>query len=382
MTVRDGDKKLKLEWWDYRSCGDYSPLWDTTTKPPPTVPTGDEAVYGNPVAPGLIAWRKKNWNRFNKILTSKAMDRYMLDIEREVFGCLYPKERNRAMHAVTKDVWPERRSEWPKEILKPGFYPIARISAEEYTGLLSYEEVERRPQTEAELISRFGLDSKMLVALGGWRKLLTVLPPEDLKHYTELVVPIGVPRGLRYEDGAIQSWYTTAFTQQPLIPSFKALSVRRSKPVHLVLAGNGSGKTTFARECGGSGAVVDTDEILRKVGYLDQVRLVSKKRTRPPEIAITTAAAALSSYEPDVVLTQMPPHLIKPVLDRAGCVVTHVTAVVVPMYEAWLRVASSRMWDFGKQERRTERFSNSIADWEGFLGIVIPKVRSFHSIMG
>jgi hypothetical protein len=104
MAVRNGDAWTKLEWWSFRTCGQYSPLWECTTEAPPKVPTGEEAVVGVPDAPGLLAWRRKNTRRFGDAITIAAMDRYMLSCSVEAYSSLYPRERNDYMHRAAAEV--------------------------------------------------------------------------------------------------------------------------------------------------------------------------------------------------------------------------------------------------------------------------------------
>jgi hypothetical protein len=371
MQTHEPGKTRKLEWWQYRSGGIYSPLWDTTTGPAPSVPTGSETVYGNPVAAGMLSWRHKNQQRFDTLLTVAALDRYMLDVERDVYGCLYVRDRNRYMHAAAADCWPDRCNKWDSSLNDITPVVPRRLREDVLQVLLAHEETDRQPKTEAELVSRFGIDASMLVALGGWKKLLSALPPADSQHFTNIVEPIPIPPVMQFEDPAIRSWYSTAFSCQPALPTLSVGSTFAQMSVKLVLAGNGSGKSTFINHSGAASGVVDSDSVLRDAGYLKAQKLGGTKHLpRISNAVATRAAALLASKGPSVLLTQYPPSVLLPVLRAANIRVSGLAYVDNDLYDIFTRVSTARMWDINKVERRFSRFNESCQKWCNELGMM------------
>lgn len=374
MQVKRSGQWVKLEWWSYRTCGKWDPLWDTTTPPAPEVPTGEDAILGPTFAHGMTAWRRKNADRFGRFLPAAKLDRYMLAVSKEVYGCLWPKERNALMHSAAAEIWPERTENWNQSLDKNTAVKNRRVNQVILARLLENEIVERQPTTEAQLASKFGLDTNMLLALGGWKAVLRMFPPEDMQHWTSVVQPIAPPKWASAEDPAIRSWLSTAFAAHKDIGSFSLSASKQQKDVTVVLAGNGSGKTTF-KLSQADGSVVDMDNLFSHSGINKWLKNNPSARNKAlPLGLVLDAAKRLTDDPPEMLMTQYPPNLVLPILKEANLHINRMYVVESNELMMWERTTMSRAWQITKCQRRQERFMTTVEAWCTRTKQVIRKV--------
>lgn len=384
MVVKRDDDWVKLEWWTFRTNGSWDPLWDTVSMSAPLVPTGDDAILGPVFSNGMQAWRNKNMQRFHRHLPPAKMDRYMLSVSKEVYGCLWPKERNKLMHNVAANVWPKRSNMWNKELDRKPDVINRRVNQAVLSDLLKNEVVDRLPATEAQLASKFGLDTNLLLALGGWKKVLQMLPPDDMRHWTAVTQPIEIPKWASYEDPALRSWLSTAFANHRDISHYSPAGMASSRSVNVVLAGNGSGKTTF-KLSQPDGLVADMDEIFSRSGINRWLKNNPGARNKNiPMHYNMDAAHRLTNDPPQLLMTQYPHNLVKPILEYAGLVIDQVFVVETEVISMWERTTNNRAWAIAKCERRFDRFADTVVQWKKkYNGVLrnVPDIQSAWAII-
>lgn len=360
MQVRaPGGGWIKLEWWAFRSPPGSPPLWEAVTRQPPPVPTGESAIRGPVHAPGMLAWEQKNWMRFRKLLTKPALERYMLGVSKNVYGSLYPKERNRVMHAHAAEWWPQRGS---VDSTERQCELVGRCTQRALDAVATAQQGVRQPMTEAQLASRFGLDLDMLQAIGGWKRLLQALPPEDMQHFTSLDEQGADPGPFWWEDAALRSqavgqlgglWSTAA-----------PLPTAVASGVHLVLAPNASGKTTSIMRNYGVD-IVDWDAVLRQSGCLSYVKnSATAGDPHLPRQYVQQAARVARQMGCRVVLSQYPPALVLPIVRALGLEVKQVSVVRPRASVLYMRASRSRGWSIDKLHRRLARYARAVASWD------------------
>eukprot|EP00168_Porphyra_purpurea_P006340 TRINITY_DN1779_c0_g1_i2.p1 TRINITY_DN1779_c0_g1~~TRINITY_DN1779_c0_g1_i2.p1 ORF type:complete len:979 (-),score=18.20 TRINITY_DN1779_c0_g1_i2:27-2963(-) len=366
MRVRTAEGGIKLEWWRYRSCGRYSLLWQVCTPPPPKVPDGSEAVGTIDVVAGVEAWVGKCVRRFGRVLSQSSVKNYTNLCSREAMMSVHVKARNREMHRAARNTWPERSSipTWPgPELANEPALPEATLAS-----LVELGYAERQPSTEAELIARFGIDTALLVAIGGWKKLLAALPAQDMRYWTSIVPKPDTPTWALWEDTAIASWLVDAYGPvlelMPKRERAHPTSARMPPSAKVLLAGNASGKSTaLANDV--SGRLCDFDEIARGAGLLCYLRENNNARTlKLPEWLVTAMAARLTHAGTDVLMLQYPANWVLPVLRAAGLKLACVEAVSDDVTTMWARSTAKRGWDFQRCGRRSERFGMVWDAWQ------------------
>jgi hypothetical protein len=364
VRTRSDDGWIRLEWWQYRSMGGYSPLWDCVTEEAPAVPTGDEVVRGPAQAPGCEAWKRKNKKRFGSAVNETKLDRYMVDFKQTVYGSLFPRKRNAFMHSAAAGMWPPRNYAWPPkaEISRPHSY--AMVPQGNVAMLAKLQFGGRYPSSVTELLGRFGLDAGMLELLGGWKELLNYLRPWEMQHFTAVVAACDPPKWLHYEDSAIKAHVTNAFPQF-VADEIQVEYAKPNKQVALIVAGNAAGKTTYMMGSL-SGSCLDWDDVLRLIGALKDIKANAKTVSGPrlQEHHARAAAAMLNQSACEVILTQYPPKLVMPVLAKLGWSVRAASYVVVDPVTMWVRTAEARVWSLEKVERRATRIEQAIALWK------------------
>lgn len=268
-----------LEWWAYRHGAGEHPLWYGTAGPRLPAPTITADIAPPPAAPGRssAAWTANKMRRLNLHSESVAAQ-YELACRVDGYASLYTRERARAHMDFAATKWPERLH----PALVASGAPPPRMPDAEVWALIRSEPPGRRPVARQEVLSRLGLDDRLVTALGGWVAALGQLKPDILARYEEPLDPVDVPLPLRWLDPAITAWYSvTAYnTAQRGLSVLQRVqkhwpltgpiqSEGAAHKVTLVMAPNAAGKSTWAASHAGN---VDLDEVVQTYGLRDTLR--------------------------------------------------------------------------------------------------------------
>lgn len=197
----------KLEWWEYRTNGEYHPLWDTITPEAPKLSDGSAAVYRHPIRKGVDSWVRKQKGRFKSLLNDQALSRIARAVNQDIHTALYPKERNLLMKRDALESWPKRRTQhWAAEATPPASALAAKLSDEMLQLIINTQEHVRIPSTERELIARFGVDAMVVKEIGGINNLLSGLPPHEMAKWSNTMPLNSKPLAGWYYDPAIRSF--------------------------------------------------------------------------------------------------------------------------------------------------------------------------------
>jgi hypothetical protein len=370
----------KLEWWAFRTNGKYHPLWHAVSHPAPTVPLGEEAVVVPRSMPGVDAWLAKARRRFPTALSADKEHAYGVLCKREAVAPLFKKERNTYMHRGAVRAWPARGTFEHKAQVFSNTPLRSGLPDNLVAERLLYSQAERHPQSEAQLVSRFGLDLAYVTALGGITRLLKLLSPRELSQYETIVAAPPRPWWTYLLDPAINSWVGQTLTGLPA--SMKATSppylkhvyhhqetqAECSRRVHIVLAGNATGKTTswFQERWEG---VMDMDTLLRDAQLMTRLRRCAHMRAPALPLSLTLdIARAVQACQPRVLLLQYPVAWIRPALQAAGWTIGNVAAARIDLQSMLTRTNLQRGWTVDKATRRYERFEDALQAWRTSLG--------------
>lgn len=384
MQVRGPDGWMKLEWYSFRSCGKYSPLWDCTTPAAPIPPSGVKVVRAPPQQKGIDAWMRKNTRRFGHLLTETARRQYERTCQEEAFSSVFRRDRVRAMHKDVAASWPERVTK-VKDYSNYTTALEARPTPEGIDNLLLLGYADRHPASEAELVARFGLDSAMLEAIGGTKALLRALSPSDMSQWATIYPQGDRPKWSWYMDPGISSWSREAFRPAaPFLPRQQqgihiANAPASSKQLHIILAGNASGKT--ATLFGGRWSrVVDADALLRRAGLLKWAKGAPKTAAEGiTGHAAMALARTLRFEQPHAILLQYPYSWFQEAIRLAGMDVASISIVGIPRSVLYTRAASSRFWSPDRVDRREDRFQQAVGTWRNGVHGTQPIDVSYHS---
>jgi hypothetical protein len=370
LQVRGPETWQKKEWWRFRTNGRYHPLWDTVSSVAPAVPTGSEVVLVPTRAPGLDAWVAKAKRRFQGGITAAAITHYRKGVGQLGFGNLYKKERNVAMHRAAYHGWPQREAvdHWSDCLQSSA--PTA-TSVQWIENLLLSGYAVRHPTTIASLVSRWGLDDQLLMAVGGLHKLLPMLSHDDVAQ-AENVYPEPVPYWwLRYEDQSIQSWMRQAVgTNQGVLlverPPRRMLlqDVKKDNAVNVLCAGNGMGKSHawYYMQCSG---IVDGDDLIRRAGVSAAIKTATKNGDTTISSCIhSRIATQLQQSGVRWLLTQYPASWVVQWLKLAEKQLGKVYAIEHIMPDAVDHLQAARDWSLDRVTRRQRRLTNTIAEWK------------------
>lgn len=375
---REGGWK-KLEWWQYRTCGKYHPLWDYVSESIPPVELGTEAIQTPPYAPGVAAWKKKAQDRFGTIIATRALKQYEKTCMRDAMAPLYKAERNREMHRAAVDIWPSRHST-PDMARNDALIALPEDFLKQ---LITTSYAERHPNSLAQLASRLGMDLPLLEAAGGMAKILPLLPPQDMAQVENIMPQAERPWWAHRLDSAIASWLMQACVNTPK----HWLEPRRTRPYRpvrkdgmretaIVLAGNASGKSTTWQMYALSG-IVDLDRIMRESGVMALVKQSMRQNgCMPTPEQLPTLVKAFEELAPTVVLTQMPIDWMVGVLRLAKLLVRTAIYVTTDIPTTFLRTVETRSWDLAKATRRVDRFNNAMlnaSEWASMNKVSLKK---------
>jgi hypothetical protein len=234
-----------------------------------------------------------------------------------------------------------------------------------YEALVANGASERLPASEAELASRFGMDTGMLVAIGGWRALLNVLPAKDAQHWEAIVPRAEEPIWASREDPALRSWFRDAYLTHPGTgyQRPKVLGVLDTKPMAICVAGNASGKTTLKWNLP-VGSVFDLDEAFRASGYLAVLKQTPNLRTGAlPSEVVRFLADACATNGCSFLMSQYPARWMAQVVAAMHRTIEIVYLVHTGVLEMWTRTADTRAWDIDKCARRHDRIVEQFSEW-------------------
>lgn len=389
MRVYDHDASewVKLEWWPYRHCGmDQHPLWYGTkgaTSAPPAI-----AAKPDP-APAATGRASAAWVRQKKyrvpLECAKGWEVYVQHCRREGYASLYTKQRAQAHRDYALRQWP-RRTTVPEFADAP---PPPRMPYGELRNLLLANPTERRPPVEDEVLARMGLDKPLVVALGGLDKVVQVMPPDVLKHYSNPQLQGYLPVAVQWEDPAIRAWYAaTAFAratpaaayQRQLDRWWPKLSSHVPRPVLgtgvptkvVIMAGNASGKTTWGKEhpwC------ADMDAIVASTRMSPRLRDIARhaETCYDPAIARTVDDVLQRQGYCGIMSQMRVENMVLPPRERQWIAAVY---IVQPPRELIVTRMRERGWPDDKIERRLLRFANVVAAMAGSPNLTHAEITS------
>lgn len=376
MKVRSGEEWVKLEWWEYRTTGSFSPLWGCVSKPAPTVELGESAVGTVATAPGVDAWVAKATRRFPNVMTDAKKKMYVRSLQRDCYGEMFAKERNMAMHQDAHDVWPRRSAKNNDPPVGGGeVFLLDDLNLSSIRTLLLGGIVERHPRTETELISRYGIDPQLYAMIGGKEGLLKSLTPAELSQWESIVELAPVPLGWHWLDPALRSWacgfrYIPASARatsghKVKLPRWQQPVTHMQRQVCVVYACNGSGKTTAARR-NPDMRILDMDDLIRLADAMQHIKRCTLAGNPLALYPLLVARLAQSAVELDfcVLTTQYPWPLVAAILYAAGIVATRVVVLMSDAAEIEQRMVDGRFWTPEKVQRRLSRFDKAASGIE------------------
>lgn len=368
MKVRTDQGYEKLEWFAYRSGGAYSPLWGVTTERPPAVELGSSAVPTAPKALGIEAWTDRAKHRFGSLLTDAKLKVYARDLQKDNIGEMFAYERNAAMHKDARVGWPRRMDADP-DVGGGTYYQLDDRQLAAVSTLLLGGVVERHPRTEAELVSRFGLDTQLYAMIGGKLGLLRSLRPKDVAQWEEIVTLAPTPNGWHQLDPALRSW-ASAFRhvwQGAVCTTGHTVRLQRSTlpqaPLTIVYATNGSGKTTATR-LRSKAKIIDMDDIVRMADCMSAIKNTTRRQLPASAFPnmVERLARVLSQYECNVLTTQYPWEFTQQICAASGRTIGNVLVMQADRGVLEQRLVESRFWTPEKVQRRIDRFTGTVAD--------------------
>nr|CAH2618739.1 RNA-dependent RNA polymerase [Bolbocoleon piliferum toti-like virus]CAI5383831.1 RNA-dependent RNA polymerase [Bolbocoleon piliferum toti-like virus] len=369
----------KLEWWAYRHGSSVHPLWyGLAGKLKPAI---DIAAKPRPhrIAPrrATASWVGSRMKMCRLRIKAEEKAELIDYCSRESYASLYRKERAAVHREYALTEWPERYQD--PDYANMGTLWVGKPDEKALLRTLPEAECERRPATIDEVLSRFGIDQKMLDAVGGIGKMLANMPPYMVGKYENPRAPRLLPLEMRYLDGAIVSWLgnargielpmqqdrkTQAAARSAKLVWQRALVMQETKImpslVKVVMAPNGAGKTTYKRaaESGSCGirSVLDMDDVLRTSGMQDAIEYW-QVGNMPPTLKSRYAAhmqGKMELEEAQEVLVQwdLRDWLPKPV-DRPYVVEVQ---ILLPNWAELRDRLLKRGWPEAKIERRRNRW--------------------------
>jgi hypothetical protein len=362
-----------LEWWRYRSCGTYSPLWDCTSDEPPKVPNGDDAIIPVSHAPGVAAWVAKQKANLGRLMKTSDERQYDHLCRRKAVSCLYKARRNRDMHHAARRMWGERPRPYTviqqEELYRPA--PVPQFMPDWILHWLGTTEIVRTPNTESELAGRLGLDPDLVAQLGGIAKVYRHLRPADQARFANVTTAHTPPRWALAMDPAIIAWISSNAQVASYNPNVRSwaqtarsqiaqrLPSKSSGGITLVVAGNGTGKTTFAQS-ETQYVVVEAEDLLRRVGYIQLSRTTSTfaHLQLTDEMLQQLEACMTHNGMPDVVLTQFPIKLTYQLLHALYLHPWQIVMLEIPEQSMMKVMTDERLWSTQRAIRRIDRLQN------------------------
>jgi hypothetical protein len=223
MRIPDRTRKgkwIQLEWWDMRHTASKTPLWENT------------GPGGNRVAPE-IKTKIDPGHEIASLASQDLLEKYWPVLEHVPtavtraykakkrtgsYAKLFTTYRLRFLEEQTAAFWPRRYSEI--------CLPVDTTAGDEDSPLPNYRvflqaclkyDRTRRPNTEAEVLSRMRLDPDLVTLVGGLNAILKYQPPRTMANYTRPIQAMQ-PTVLGYAlDPALRSWlYQDGYVPEPL----------------------------------------------------------------------------------------------------------------------------------------------------------------------
>jgi len=238
--------------------------------------------------------------------------------------------------------------------------------------MLTTGTAERYPSTEAELVSRFGIDAALLVAMGGIEKLFFGLSNTERAQWDNIRPVPKTPAWALSLDGSLISWFKSAYgaaLSDELNEKYTTVpSSMENWDLGIVLAGNGYGKTTAINHYP-DGSVQDLDTLLRASGVMAVIKGSSEYRTHglAPSV-VKRICCIIRQRKPKVLLTQYPTEWMSAIIEELRSNVVAVAAVNLSPLTVWDRVSSDRGWSLAKVTRRSNRLLLNQEHWKMLCG--------------
>lgn len=262
----------RLEWWTYRNgAGGTHPLWHGLGEDHDAAPEVTPKVTPVAGVPHMAteAWVDKMESILGKLKKSKRTD-LLATCAADSYSKLYVRERLRQQRFEVLHEWPERTSSVPLADFHIGLITPPSV-ASIVTQVLA-EPVDRRPTSEDEVASRFGVNAAAISAAGGWCNVLENVRPELCARYERPVAAMRIPPEYRKMDSALVTWATLnrrfeVYESGMPVGSNSGRSATQgqvgTRQLCWYAAGNGMGKSTFVKRAKAAGRVVlDVDALL------------------------------------------------------------------------------------------------------------------------
>lgn len=388
MRVMDSDgiSWKPLEWWVFRhGTATHHPLWYGTWGEQLPLPVVDASVIPTHATlagvKSLLSFRRRQ-------MPNLPLDEqnYLRLMSPDVYGHLYATERAKLHMKFAQVHWPIRQHKPLLDVATSGRYVDSNWVLANYA---LFPPSDRRPATLDEVLGRMGLDSVLVGAAGGLQTVLSHIPPSKLAKFEIPIGKLEVPQHLRKLDPAIQSVLSTvALVPMPRVPIALGSQARRlpglrintpfsfsrESPLTIVLAPNGSGKSTFCQHTYGA---LDFDELIASAHAQAAVHASSKHHLLKTSGALAAIEVALRDNEVSFICAQYP--VWEYLRDIHYLPLLRLVIVNPPSPLLWSRLAT-RGWDEQKIRRRLDR-------WDYILANVTPVERAEnlfkpHSLFG
>lgn len=359
-----------LEWWRYRNGSKPHPLWNGLGSELMAAPAVMEKPipHASVTAAASKAWVRRQRARFS-IQDPERWTEYEHECKRESYGRLYVDERLRSQKATASEVWPRRTSILPRAHFREG--EVQPLAAQEVYAICAAQPGDRRPASQDEVCSRFGIDGKLLALIGGWHELLVQLEPHEAALFENPVDILPMHPTLYKTDDAITSWAKNtaaiALAYRPAREMPRVLEGDSDRAwLTIWLAPNLAGKSTLVRK---RGDVLDGDLLLQqREGWRYRLRL-SRKWTWSQDVAAMSDAvwAHCLRSKAHGIAWQVGPHTwLAPAAQRGFAVRV---IVVDPGLHTLLPRGRTRGWTDRHTEARYRKWQDAVHPprWEALL---------------
>lgn len=293
MRVPDEKEKdgwLRLDWWPFRHGVAMQPIWYGLSGPVLLPPSIEGKVKPHELLPlrATDSWIEKRQENSGLRLNAERLDEYREYCAKQSYAKLYVRARADAHRDYALHKWPVRTATGTIPWREFGFPLPARIAIDDLWWLMAAHRAKRRPTTMDEVLSRLELDAKFVEVAGGLEKVLSTIKPHLLARFQMPIDPLPVPIAWMFYDAAVAAWLSTtplargmwtedgkyriveqmvrfnvAERMHSLSDASKHEQHHASAVIHLIIAPNAAGKSTFVSKTRGA---IDMDDMVGWTG--------------------------------------------------------------------------------------------------------------------
>lgn len=236
MRVRSEDAWVELDWWPYRSCGRYHPLWETETPAAPVLKEKPESAH---TWPSLAT---DDWLEEHKGILQHADKKkvrlYREELLQDSHGKAFLEWRQQTLRHKVLAIWPVRI---PREYTNGIGYHIKGFSGKEMASIMQQIPAGDAPRDEGELCSRLGIDPQILGILGSWSNVAQHLDGPHWAKYAPILPSRQLTLQAHASSWAFRSWASRCSSHDGRLHSLGTrVVVQNMLYIH---ANNGAGKS-------------------------------------------------------------------------------------------------------------------------------------------